>query len=984
MTLRKYLTGTKQLVPTAIILPWLILLAACGNTNDNPDNGPTTIVPILSSEALSVKQGESVSLTVDIDPSLGASVAGYTINMPETEAKISISTNSCASNIGTSSCEDWTITPEASAIPGSYFISVRANSPSQEANLLEVQFNLQVLANTDTTPAQAAVGISGENGVWHIRTTDESRWSWDTDDPAQAIANNLNGGTGVGGYFLFDEQGTIQPNSVTPSSVYMAAKDDSNHLWQDMNGNNRQGLSLNDSGDVYSWGFNSTALGYSESSPQLFPKIIPNLTNVSKIETSTSTSFALMNGEVIVWGSNLDGLHGKGDATPDEDNSVIFTTIPGLTNVIDISAGENHVIALKDDGTAWSWGLNNQGQLGLDIANNTISIPTQIISLSNVKQISAAGNFSLALLENGTVWSWGDNSRNQLGIGSNQDFIGSPQQVTGFTKAFKIAAMFQGGESMGFVYDETTGFVWRWGEDLDRPTEIRFMVTEIGPGLVLDRSCDALELPSGQSARAGFLWDVRKSPTAPPKLLSFFGVSDPSCPNKLFLETGGKGTITASPQSDSAFDSYSTPTQVQLTATPNPGWQIDPLNPWSGNPDCDDRNVFVQGGIQCIANFISSDSKLLTVSKFGTGNGVITSDIAGINCGTSCSANITSGETIVLTATADIESDFAGWSGTGNCATPDNVVDNAVTVTLTEDSDCQASFNKKSFVLTVTKNGSGDGTIASDITAIDCGADCDASLDINTQVVLTATPDASSNFASWSGTGDCQSPTTLVDNSVTITVSQDSECTATFDPAATGDMNLTVIINGGPHAGEVNSSEFPIPTMQCLNSGSEGESTTCNASYPVNSNVTLVASLFFPNNTLNVTGCDSFVGANFDCVVTMDQDKIVTFDISESPEYDISATATGNGSIISFASGAEVGVRGRIECPSVNCADTFIVPAGAPTVVNFEAHSDAGSAFVSWGANQCDSEQIVTGVGICTVNLVPGSPTVRQIDATFQ
>ena len=382
MKLSKYLTATKQLVPTIIITPWLILMVACGNTNDSPTGAPITIVPILSSEVLSVKQGESVLLTVDIDPSFGASVAGYTINMPEDEANISINTSACANNVGTSSCENWTITPETFAVPGSYFIAIRANSPNQDANLVDIQFNLQVLANIATTPAPAAVAISGTNNIWHIRTTDESRWSWDTDDRELAIANNSNGEVGVGGYFLFDEQGAIQLNSVVPSSVYMAAKDNSNHLWIDMRGSRNQGLSLSDSGEVYSWGYNSTALGYSQNSPQLFPRIISSLANVSKIETSTSTSFALVNGELIVWGSNLDGLHGKGNTTSDEDDSVIFTTVPGLTNIIDISAGENHVIALKDDGTVWSWGLNDQGQLGLDITSNSVSTPTQIVGLS--------------------------------------------------------------------------------------------------------------------------------------------------------------------------------------------------------------------------------------------------------------------------------------------------------------------------------------------------------------------------------------------------------------------------------------------------------------------------------------------------------------------------------------------------------------------------------------------------------------------------
>ncbi len=424
--------------------------------------------------------------------------------------------------------------------------------------------------------------------------------------------------------------------------------------------------------------------------------------------------------------------------------------------------------------------------------------------------------------------------------------------------------------------------------------------------------------------------------------------------------------VTLIPTADSffAFDSWSGD-----CSTSNPGIEVDSVV------------VTMDVAKNCSANFISTsiNTALLIATKTGTGDGTVDSDLFGINCGANCSASFNIGETIVLTATENANSSFVSWGGTGDCLTPNQILGNTVEITLTQDSECIANFDLLPTAnLTVSKIGQGNGTIVSDVPGINCGADCDEPITIGSSVNLTATPDANSTFTSWSGSGDCTNPTQTNGNQVTITVAQNSECIATFDPIATGNVTLTVIINGGPGAGEVNSTETPIPLMRCLNSSEL--STTCSVSYPVDSGVTLVASLFFPNNLFFSTGCTGFVGANFDCFVRMDQDRTVTFDFGQYPTYDISTTVTGNGSIRTFGVG-EI-IFGYIACPSINCSDTFIV--ASPGTVVFEAHPEAGSTFVSWGVGQCDTEQVISGVGICGVNLTPGSPTTRQVDAVFQ
>jgi alpha-tubulin suppressor-like RCC1 family protein len=82
-----------------------------------------------------------------------------------------------------------------------------------------------------------------------------------------------------------------------------------------------------------------------------------------------------------------------------------------------IGAGDYHSVALNDDGTAWTWGDNGYGQLG-DGTTTTRHAPVQVISLHDVFALAGGGNHTVALAGNGRVWAWGDNSSGQLGDGT--------------------------------------------------------------------------------------------------------------------------------------------------------------------------------------------------------------------------------------------------------------------------------------------------------------------------------------------------------------------------------------------------------------------------------------------------------------------------------------------------------------------------------------------------------------------------------------
>ena len=168
----------------------------------------------------------------------------------------------------------------------------------------------------------------------------------------------------------------------------------------------------------------------------------------------------------------------------------------------------------------------------------------------------------------------------------------------------------------------------------------------------------------------------------------------------------------------------------------------------------------------CVAG--ATSGQILAVLKDGTGTGTVTSSPAGINCGSTCTASFTNGTMVTLTPTASADSTFTGWSGacsgTGPC-----------TVTMDQARSVTATFAlKPTHTLTVSKAGTGSGTVTSSPAGISCGATCSHAFPEDTVVTLTATPAAGSTFTGWSGEG-CTGAGTCI-----VTMDQARAVTATF------------------------------------------------------------------------------------------------------------------------------------------------------------------------------------------------------------
>ncbi|MBO7743100.1 hypothetical protein I8J29_02755 [Paenibacillus sp. MWE-103] len=161
-------------------------------------------------------------------------------------------------------------------------------------------------------------------------------------------------------------------------------------------------------------------------------------------------------GTVWSWGNNAFGQLGYGGTTIEDDPPV---QVQDLDSVVAISTGSDHSLALKSDGTVWAWGSNYLGQLGIGKEGGVSSSPVQVTNLSSVVAIAAGNNHNLAVKSDGTVWSWGQNQFGALGDGSTTARY-TPVQVQGLSSVIDVAA----GERHSLAL-KSDGTVWGWGSN---------------------------------------------------------------------------------------------------------------------------------------------------------------------------------------------------------------------------------------------------------------------------------------------------------------------------------------------------------------------------------------------------------------------------------------------------------------------------------------------------------------------------------------
>ncbi len=256
-------------------------------------------------------------------------------------------------------------------------------------------------------------------------------------------------------------------------------------LW----GGARGTIILKSDGTVWTWGAGSFGkLGINATTGRsLVPVEVHGATNVDYLHSvmaimgGESHNMALKyDGTLWSWGYNFVGE--LGDGTTNDAATPIQVGLgcnPPLTGVTKLGGRTYFSLAVKSDGTIWGWGMNGSGQMGNGTAGANVLTPVMVgnsqpgEAVNNPSQVTCGYTYGAALLTNGMVWAWGTGFHGELGAGTNtQSFI--PIQVLGLSNVTAISSGWKHTLAL-----KSNGTVWAWGLNSHG---------ELGDGTAINRS----------------------------------------------------------------------------------------------------------------------------------------------------------------------------------------------------------------------------------------------------------------------------------------------------------------------------------------------------------------------------------------------------------------------------------------------------------------------------------------------------------------
>ena len=190
---------------------------------------------------------------------------------------------------------------------------------------------------------------------------------------------------------------------------------------------------------------------------EVVPETENEITISPNVITNGSHTISLReDGKVFTWGDNTYGQLGNGTVTTSDEP--VEVTFPEGTIITQIAAGENHNVALDSNGNVWTWGRNNNYQIGNTRENQYT--PYKVSNLPKVIKIAAGNNNTMVITENNELYAWGLNAYGDLGLGIYTNKV-LPKKVKGVHDIIDIS----GGKSHYIVLNRA-GEVFATGSNL--------------------------------------------------------------------------------------------------------------------------------------------------------------------------------------------------------------------------------------------------------------------------------------------------------------------------------------------------------------------------------------------------------------------------------------------------------------------------------------------------------------------------------------
>jgi alpha-tubulin suppressor-like RCC1 family protein len=212
--------------------------------------------------------------------------------------------------------------------------------------------------------------------------------------------------------------------------------------------------------ELWTWGFGTLAsLGTNDITDRSTPvTTFAGGTDWKQVSSGSFHTAAIKtDGTLWTWGAGTSGQLGTNDVT---NRSTPVTTFAGGTNWKQVSGGNGHTLAIKTDGTLWTWGWGALGQLGTNDTTNRSTPVTTFAGGSSWKQVSGGGAFTAAIKTDGTLWTWGGNANGRLGT---NDTINRSTPITTFAGGTNWKQV-MGSSGNQTAAIKTDGTLWTWGQ----------------------------------------------------------------------------------------------------------------------------------------------------------------------------------------------------------------------------------------------------------------------------------------------------------------------------------------------------------------------------------------------------------------------------------------------------------------------------------------------------------------------------------------
>jgi len=291
-----------------------------------------------------------------------------------------------------------------------------------------------------TSPGQVGTDTNWQQaqaGSYHMlaKKSDGTLWAWGL---------NSYGQLGLG----YNDQ-TLRGN--TPVQIGAATN------WSVLAPGNSFNLATRSDGTLWSWGDNgSGGLGYGGHVLQ------PVCAQLGSMLTASSGDghAALIRADGTLWALGNNGSGQLGTGSTDSVQHPALSQIQPGTQWISQSTGGFHTAAVRSDGTLWTWGYNNNGQLG-DGTTTTRSSPIQVGTDANWAQVSSGYYFTVGMRTDGTLWAWGYNTDGQMGNGTTSSSgQWTPVQVGSGNDWSSVACGFYHVLAL-----KQNGTLWAWGSN---------------------------------------------------------------------------------------------------------------------------------------------------------------------------------------------------------------------------------------------------------------------------------------------------------------------------------------------------------------------------------------------------------------------------------------------------------------------------------------------------------------------------------------